>query len=219
MITVHHLEKSRSHRIIWLLEALAVPYQLRTYQRDSRTLLAPSALKKVHALGKAPVLTDNELTLTESGAIIEYLLDSYGQDAELRPSTEPALTQYRYWLHYAEGSLMPLLVMSLVMSRIGESPTPWLLRPLARMIGNTVKAQYLQPQLDSHLAMIEQHLSQQPWFAGAFSAADMQMAYPLEAAAGRLEMVAYPQIQGFIRRCQALPAYQAALAKGGPVSL
>src|SRR5687768_5409513 len=118
MLTVHHLNNSRSQRVLWLLEELGVPYEIKRYQRDPKTMLAPSSLKKVHPLGKSPVITDGELTVAESGAIIEYLVERYGKGTLAPPASAPAHRRYVYWMHYGEGSLMPLLVMKLVFSRI-----------------------------------------------------------------------------------------------------
>ena len=219
MLKVHHLEKSRSHRILWLLEKLQVPYELEVYRRDPETLLAPPELKRLHPLGKSPVLTDDELTIAESGAILEYILDRYGA-GELRPEDAAPRRQYRYWMHYAEGSLMPLLVMKLVFERVPRSPMPFFVRPVARMIASGVEAKFLRPQLRTHLDFIESHLSEHRWFAGEFSAADIQMSFPLEAAAGgRVGLERYPSIRDVLERCRADPSYQRAIAVGGPVSL
>jgi len=204
---------------LWLLEKLQVPYELETYARDPKTLLAPPELKKLHPLGKSPILTDDEITVAESGAILEYILDRYDA-GELRPEDATHRRHYRYWMHYAEGSLMPLLVMKLVFERIPRAPMPFFVRPVARMIATGFEAQFLRPQLRTHLDFIETHLSEHEWFAGQFSAADIQMSYPLEAAAGeRLGLDRYPAIRAFLERCRADAAYQKALAAGGPVTL
>ncbi|WKE65207.1 glutathione S-transferase [Gallaecimonas kandeliae] len=222
MLTLHHLEKSRSQRVLWLLEALQLPYALKCYQRDPKTLLAPAELKAVHPLGKSPVLVDGDLVVAESAAILEYLLDQYGQ-GRFRPQDAGALQQYRYWLHYAEGSLMPLLVMKLVFGRIPQGPMPFFVRPLARSLMAKVQALFLAPQLKNHLDYIEGQLQGRDWFAGPgagdFSAADIQMSFPLEAAASRTDLDAYPNIRAFIARCRRDPHYQQALEKGGPLLL
>jgi len=217
MLTLHHLNNSRSQRILWLMEELGLPYHITTYQRDPATLLAPPALKAIHPLGKAPVITDNDIVVAESGAIIEYLVDSYDREHTLKPAPgSQAARDYTYWLHYAEGSAMPPLLMSLVFSRISQPPMPALLRPLARLIEKGVRKGYLDPQLDSHLRYIDSHLSRSGWFAGdQFSAADIQMSFPLEAANSRVPLCkTLPHIQTFLQRIHARPAYQEALLAG-----
>lgn len=218
MITLHHLNNSRSQRVIWLLEELQLPYQIAHYQRDAKTMLAPAALRAIHPLGKSPVITEGEVVVAESGAIIEYLMDKPGAEW-LRPAAgSKAMLDYRYWLHYAEGSAMPPLLLSLVFSRLDKPPMPALLRPLARMIANGVQTGYLQPQLKLHLDYIEQQLAGSGWFAGdSFSAADIQMSFPLEAASSRgLVGEQRPHIRHFLASIHARPAYQAALLQGGP---
>ncbi|BBF85356.1 glutathione S-transferase [Aquitalea magnusonii] len=218
MITLHHLNNSRSQRIIWLLEELQLPYTITRYQRDDKTMLAPAALKTIHPLGKAPVISDGDVVVAESGAIIEYLVDKPGAQW-LKPAADSqALLDYRYWLHYAEGSAMPPLLMSLVFSRLDQPPMPALLRPLARLIANGVRKNYLQPQLAMHFNHIEAHLAKNGWFAGnSFSAADIQMSFPLEAASARgLVTQQHPHIRAFLQTIHARPAYQAALQQGGP---
>ncbi len=218
MLTLHHLEKSRSHRVLWLLEKLRVPYELEVYRRDPNTLLAPKKLQQLHPLGKSPILTDDEITVAESGAILEYVLDRHGR-GQLRPEDETRHRQYRYWLHYAEGSLMPLLVMRLVFERVPKGPMPFFVRPVARLITSKVNEKFLGPQIARHLDYIESHLGQHEWFAGEFSAADIQMSYPLEAASSRVDLAGYPAIRSFLERCRADEAYQTALERGGPVVL
>ncbi len=218
MITLHHLNNSRSQRIIWLLEELQLPYQIKHYQRDPRSMLAPAALKAVHPLGKSPVISDDDIVVAESGAIIEYLVEKYGV-GRLKPAADSkALLDYRYWLHYAEGSAMPPLLMNLVFSRLDQPPMPALLRPLARLIARGVRSNYLNPQLQLHFDHIEQQLAQNSWFAGKdFSAADIQMSFPLEAAShSGILSARHPHIQAFLSAIHARPAYQAALRQGGP---
>ncbi|MBP6717553.1 MAG: glutathione S-transferase [Rhodoferax sp.] len=225
MLTVHHLETSRSHRILWLLEELGVPYKLKVYKRDPKTRLAPPALKKVHPLGKSPVVTDEGDTFAESGAIIEYLVERYGREAvgELAHLAPPAGTaeqrQCRFWMHYAEGSLMNWMVMKLVFMSIPTQPMPFFVRPIARAICNGVQAKLIDPNLDTALAFIEEHLSQHTWFAGKqLTMADFQMSFAVEAALSRSKTVsAYPQLQAYADRLRARPAYQRAVQKGGPV--
>jgi glutathione S-transferase len=221
MLTVHHLNNSRSQRVLWLLEELGLPYDITHYQRDATTSLAPAALRKVHPLGKSPVITDGALTVAESGAILEYLVDRYGA-GRLKPAPdgEDAL-RYRYFMHFAEGSAMPPLVMKLIFSKVARSPMPFFAKPIAKGIAAKVIQGYLQPQIEAQLAFLEAELSQRPWFAGhEFSAADVQMSFPVEAAAARGGAMAnYPRLQDFLARIHARPAYQAALARGGPFAL
>jgi glutathione S-transferase len=218
MIIVHHLNNSRSQRILWLLEELELPYQIRHYQRHAQTMLAPPELLAVHPLGKSPVISDGETVVAESGAIVDYLIERYGNGRLIPPAGSADYRRYRYWLHYAEGSAMPLLVMKLIFSRIPPS-VPALIRPIARAIVNGVNRRFLGPNLQRHLEFIESELSQHSWFAGEqFSAADIQMSFPVEAAAARGGS-SLPQLQAFLQRIHARPAYQRALEKGGPYQL
>ncbi len=216
MITVHHLENSRSQRVLWLLEELELDYEIRHYRRDPRTSLAPPELRAIHPLGKSPVVTDEGLTIAESGAIIEYLIECYGA-GRLAPATGTAEhLRYRYWMHYAEGTMMPLLVMSLIFNRVEQAPL--LIRPIAKAISRQVKSAYLGPNLTANLDYLEAELSQHEWFAGSeFSAADIQMSFPLEAAAARVARDQNrPAIGRFIERIREREAYQRAMEKGGP---
>ena len=225
MLTLHHLETSRSHRILWLLEELGVPYELRRYQRDPATRLAPPELKKIHPLGKSPVLTDGELVVAESGAILEYLAECYGAQApaelaHLEPARgTPAHRQCRFWMHYAEGSLMNWLVMQLVFGSIPRQPMPFFVRPVARALCAGVQQKLIQPNVQAALAFMENHLAQHRWFAGEhLSLADFQMSFAVEAAPARgAAASAWPHLQAYLQRIQARPAYQRALEKGGPV--
>ena len=225
MLTLHHLETSRSHRILWLLEELGVPYELRRYQRDPATRLAPPELKKIHPLGKSPVLTDGELVVAESGAILEYLAECYGAQApaelaHLEPARgTPAHRQCRFWMHYAEGSLMNWLVMQLVFGSIPRQPMPFFVRPVARALCAGVQQKLIQPNVQAALAFMEHHLAQHRWFAGEhLSLADFQMSFAVEAALARGTAVsAWPHLHAYLQRIQARPAYQRALEKGGPV--
>ena len=221
MILVHHLNNSRSQRILWLLEELGVPYEIKRYARDAKTMLAPPELRAVHPLGKSPVITDGPNTVAESGAIIEYLLDRYG-DGRLRPAAGSAdRLRYTYWLHFAEGSAMPPLLMKLVFDRIEASPMPFFVRPIARGIANKVKTSFILPNLERHLAFMEGELAVCDWFAGPeFSAADIQMSFPVEVShvRGGLDD-SRPRLMGFLKRIHSRPAYRSAVAKGGPYSL
>lgn len=219
MITVHHLEQSRSHRVLWLLEELEVPYQIKRYQREP-TMLAPEALKKVHPLGKSPVITDGNQVVAESGAILEYLEEKYDHEFRLKVSDEASRLQCRYWLHYAEGSLMPLLVMKLIFGQMGKAPVPWLLRPVGAAFGKGVQKTFLDKQLKPHMQMIEQHLAANPWFAGQrFSIADIQMSFPLLALARRAGLEQMPASQKWLQTVQQRAAWQRAIDQGGELSL
>lgn len=216
MIVVHHLEHSRSHRILWLLEELALPYELIEYKRDPQTMLAPPALKRVHPLGKSPVITDNGQVIAESGAIVEYLLDRYGE-GRFRPAHDsPDLLRYRYWLHYAEGSAMPLLVMKLVFNELPRQ-APWIARPVLNVVRAAVGAKLLDPQLEQHAAFWEDHLVQHAYMAGEqFTAADIQMSYPVDASLTRISTRApRPATFAYMQRLRERPAYQRALLRGG----
>lgn len=220
MITVHHLENSRSQRILWLLEELGVDYDIKRYERDPDTGLAPPELEKLHSLGKAPIVTDDDITLAESGAIIEYLVDKF-DDGALRPEKgTPEGRAYTYWLHYAEGSFAPLMVMSLVMTRIETAPVPFFLKPVTRGIAAKVREGYLNPTIEKNLAMMEESLSDSDWFCGdSLSAADIQMSFAVEAAEARVGTGKFPAIAAYLERMRARPAFQAAIEKGGPYAL
>ena len=220
MITVHHLNNSRSQRVLWLLEELGLPYEIKHYQRDAKTSLAPPELRQVHPLGKSPVITDGALTVAESGAILEYLVDRHGQ-GRLKPTGEQDLLDYRYFMHFAEGSAMPPLVMKLVFNKIKRAPMPFFVKPIAKGIADKVLSSFVQPNIDAQLKFLESELTARPWFAGAeMSAADVQMSFPLEAAAARGgAMDGYPKIKAFLERIHARPAYKKALERGGPYDL
>ncbi|MFP3249958.1 MAG: glutathione S-transferase, partial [Paraburkholderia sp.] len=221
MLTVHHLNNSRSQRVLWLLEELGVPYEIKRYERDAKTMLAPPELRAIHPLGKAPVITDDGLTIAESGAIIEYLVDRYGQGRLAPAAGTPERLRYTYWLHYAEGSVMPPLLLKLVALRIGSAPMPFFARPIARKIASTLEASFVDPQIKLHLGYVNDALTPTGWFVGnEFSAADVQMSFPLEAAAARGGANAnIAAIQGFLERIHARPAYQRALERGGKYEL
>ncbi|GAB3486195.1 glutathione S-transferase family protein [Marinomonas epiphytica] len=215
MIKVHHLENSRSQRILWLLEELRLDYEVLSYQRGENAS-APESLKAIHPLGKSPILTDGELVVAESGAIIEYLLDAYDEESRLRPFIGQDLLDYRYWLHFAEGSLMPLLVMKLVLAKVPDNPMPFFIKPVARTLMAKIQAKFIMPRLTPQLAFIEERLQQKQWFAGsAFSAADIQMSFPLLAARSRLDLSAYPSITSYLNKLEELPSFQLAIEKGG----
>lgn len=218
MITVHHLENSRSQRILWLLEELGVPYELKIYQRDEKTLLAPPELKAIHPLGKSPVVTDGNRVIAESALIISYLVDKYGE-GKLKPKDEDNLLRSQYWLHNAEGSLISPLLLELVFSKVESSPMPFFAKPIAKKIAQTVRSSWIKPQLKLHLDFVEDELKKSEWFAGdEFTAADIMMSYPLEAAAvnGKLHR---PKIEEFLKKITSRAAYKRAIERGGPFSV
>jgi glutathione S-transferase len=204
MLIVHHLENSRSQRVLWMLEELGLPYEVRRYERLP-SMLAPPELKRVHPLGKAPVLEDTDAgrTLAETGAILDYLVDL--ADGRLgSPPHRDAVLRYRFWLHYAEASLMPPLFVKLVLTRVP--------------IFGRVALKRIQPMIDVHLDYVEAELGQRPWFAGdQLSAADIMMSFPLEAARSRGGLDgARPHTIAWLDRVHARPAYRRALERGGP---
>lgn len=225
MIIVHHLETSRSQRVLWLLEELGVPYEIKRYKRDPRTRLAPPELKAVHPLGKSPVITDDGLTIAESGAIIEYLAERHGHQglgdvSSLVPAAgTPEHLQNRFWMHYAEGSLMNWAVMKLVFMTIPTQPMPFFVRPIARQLCAQVQAKLVDPNLDAGLSYMESHLGSHAWFSGEhLTIADFQMSFAVAAAMARGGSAArYPKLAAYKAKMEARPAYQRAIAKGGPV--
>lgn len=216
-ITVHHLNDSRSQRILWLLEELGLEYQVKRYERDRETLLAPASLREVHPLGKSPVITDEELTLAESGAIVEYLLDRYGNGRLAPVAGTSERLRYTYWLHYAEGSAMPPLVMQLIFNQIEQKTTPFFLQPIVKLITGRVKSTFIEPQIAQHLDYLAAELEKNTWFVGSeFTAADIQLSFPLEAAASYSKLDASrPQLLAFLERIHARSAYKRALERGG----
>ena len=221
MITLHHLENSRSQRVLWLLEELGLPYQVRRYQRDPKTMLAPPELARVHALGKSPVITDGDITVAESGAIIEYLLDAHGAGRLRPPADTPERRQFTYWLHFAEGSAMPPLLMKLVFDKVRSAPVPFFIKPIVKGITDKVTNSFIVPNITRQLDFMEAELGRQKWFAGKdFSAADIQMSFPLEAAAARAGLDASrPKLTDWLKRIHARAAYRRALEVGGPYTL
>lgn len=215
LVVVHHLNLSRSQRIVWLLEELAQPYEVKLYERDPQTLQAPASLRAVHPLGKSPVITDGELTLAESGAIVEYLAER-APSPLAPPVGSPDRARYLYWMHYAEGSLMPPLLVHLIFERLGKARVPFFIKPIMRRIAVQGQAAVSLPQLTRHADFVESELAARPWFAGeAFSAADIQMSYPLQVLERRLGIAGRPHIQAWLRRIQDRPAYQRAQQRSG----
>jgi glutathione S-transferase len=220
MITVHHLNNSRSQRILWLLEELGLEYDIKRYERDPKTMLAPEALRKVHPLGKSPVITDGELTVAESGAIVEYLVDRYGNGRLAPEPHTPERLRYTYWLHYAEGSAMPPLLLNLVFKEV-VNKSPFFVRRVARAISTQTRESFIQPQIDLHLDYMEAALEKNTWFvADEITAADIQMSFPLEEAAARAGLDdSRPNLTAFLKRIHDRPAYQQALQRGGQYDL
>jgi len=219
MIVVHHLNNSRSQRILWMLEELGLDYEIKPYQREP-SMQAPASLRAVHPLGKSPVISDGDKILAESGAILEYLSATYGGARFTPPAGTPERLRYTYFMHYAEGSLMPLLFMKLVFGRL-PTRVPIFMRPVARAIAAGADRTLLGPQISTHFAFLEGELAGRDWFAGnAFTAADIQMSFPIEAAAARSPLFArLPRLKAFLDRIQARPAYKRAVEKGGKYEL
>ncbi|WP_336978891.1 glutathione S-transferase [Brevundimonas nasdae] len=219
MIKVHHLNDSRSQRVLWLLEELGLDYEVVRYQRNPGNRLAPPELLAIHPLGKSPVIEDGAVKVAETGAIVEYLLDTYGQ-GRLRPAmgTEDG-RRFTYWLHYAEGSAMPPLLLKLVFSMLPRR-APALLKPIVNGVANKAITSFVDPQLRTHVGFWEDELGRSEWFAGdQFTAADIMMSFPVEAGADRaFDAETKPRLKAFLNRIHARPAYQRALKRGGPYS-
>ena len=221
MIIVHHLNNSRSQRILWLLEELGLEYDVKRYQRDQKTMLAPPELRKIHPLGKSPVITDGDLTLAESGAIVEYLVGRYGNRRLVPAADTLEKLRYTYWLHYAEGSMMPPLLMKLIFDRLERAPMLFFVKPIARAISKKTKTSFIEPNINRHLDYLEAELGKAAWFAGPeFTAADIQMSFPLEAATVRGGLnSSRPKLMAFLDRVHARPAYKKAIERGGKYEL
>lgn len=205
MLTVHHLNQSRSQRILWLLEEVGVPYDIKFYERDKTTNLAPPELKAVHPLGKSPVITDNGETIIESGAIVDYVIRKYGE-GRLQPAADSAdYTRYQEWLHYAEGSAMLPLLLKMYTGRLGEGGAP--LQPR------------IADELANHLGYIENSLEGRDYLLGDLTGADIQLGFVGEFAGMFGERAKYPNIDAWVKRFQARPAYKRALERGGPYAL
>jgi glutathione S-transferase len=220
MITVHHLNNSRSQRVLWLLEELGVEYDIRKYERDPKTMLAPPELQAVHPLGKSPVITDGDLVIAESGAILEYLVERYDRGTLAPPRGTAERLRWSYWMHFAEGSAMPPLLVKLIFDKIVQAPMPFFVRPIVRTISTKVVGTVVTPNLERQWDFMEGELKRSTWFAGeSFSAADIQMSFPLEAAAQRAGLdERHPKLMNFLKRIHARPAYKRALKRGGPYS-
>lgn len=219
MVIVHHLENSRSQRVLWLLEELGVEYEVKRYERDKKTMLAPDSLRAVHPLGKSPVITDGDVTVAESGAIVEYLIHTYGDDAiKFAPGTKEWMDN-NFWMHSAEGSVMPFMVLKLVFSQLDKAPV--FIRPIAKAIKKQVMKAFVQPNIDRNLSFINAHLQDKQWFvADRFSGSDAQMIFPIEAASVRDKLESkYPAILAYMEKVHSRPAYKRALERGGPYQL
>lgn len=216
MLTVHYLNNSRAHRILWMLEEMDTPYELEVYERDPKTQLAPASLKQVHPLGKSPVVTDGHRTIAETGTIVEYLGRTYGNGMMI-PTADSDRQQYDYWIHYGEGSLMPLLLMKLLFDKAVSSPMPFFIRPIARIIPDKITSMYLGPTLATHLDFVEAHLAENTWFAGQeLSGADVVMSFAMEGIASSESLGGkYPNIEAYVARLQERPAYKRALERTG----
>ncbi|MEZ0222353.1 glutathione S-transferase family protein [Tardiphaga sp. 1201_B9_N1_1] len=219
MLTVHHLNNSRSQRVLWLLEELGVPYEIIRYNRQPN-MLAPPELRAIHPLGKSPVITDSGNTIAESGAIVEYLVKTYGNGRLIPPDNTPERLRFTYWLHYAEGSAMPPLLLKLIFLMLPKR-APLLMRPVVNAIAAKALNTLVDPQLKQHMAFWEGELSKSEWFASSeFTAADIQMSFPLEAASARAGLEqGHPKAMAWLAKIHARPAYQRALEKGGPYSV
>ena len=219
MLTVHHLNQSRSQRVLWALEELNLPYQIVRYQRGA-DMLAPDSLKKIHPLGKSPIVENDGHVIAESGAILEYLQEIGDPESRFKPQDIEGKLQYRFWLHYAEGSLMSLMMIKLVLQMLGKSPVPLGLRTVGKVLGTGVQKAWLNNQIATHAGFIESHLAKTPWFAGENpSMADIQMSFPLFALLSRGGIPSLRNIAAWKARVEARPAWQQAIEKGGPFSL
>jgi glutathione S-transferase len=217
MIIVHHLNESRSQRILWLLEELGLDYEVKRYERDRKTMLAPELLRAVHPLGKSPIITDGDIILAESGAIVEYLIGVYGDGRLIPPQGSAERRHYAFWLHHAEGSAMPLLVMKFIFQEMTRR-APFFIRPLMRLIEREIGARYINPNLLAHVQYWETTLAESTWFAGPdFTGADIMMSFPAETAAAREVITGkHPKLMAFLNNIHARPAYRRALERGGP---
>jgi len=221
MITLHYLENSRAQRILWLLEELGVDYEIKHYKRNSETMLAPPELKKIHALGKSPIITDGEVCIAESAAIVEYLIETYGNGKLVPKLASSDHLKYREKMHYAEGSIMPFMLLTLIFNKIKTAPMPFFVKPIAKAIANKTLQSFVSPNVKTHLSYLEEELSQTGWFAGdELTGADIMMSFPLEAASARANLKEdFPNLSAYLKKIHAMPSYQKALEKGLPYKL
>jgi glutathione S-transferase len=217
MITLHHLKDSRSQRILWLLEYLELPYELKIYFRNSDTGLAPDQLKKIHPLGKSPIISDDEKIMAESAAIIEYLIDRYGEGKIYGPKQGKDYRTSLYWMHFAEASLLPPLLIKLIFDTLSSKKVPFLIRPIMKKISLEVEKQFYGPNIKNNFEMINSYLSENEWFSGKeMGGADIQMSFPLEAGLSKMtDSSNYQNIKKYLNKIHILPSYQRALEKGG----
>lgn len=220
MLTVHHLNNSRSQRVLWALEELEVPYEIVKYERDRETMLAPPELQRIHPLGKSPVVVDDGATYAESGAILEYLAEAYGKGRFVPPAGTQAARDCRYFMHYAEGSLMPFLLLKLIFGKIKHG-APFLVRPITNAIVARVSRDFIDPNLTRHVKFLGDHLEQHAWFAGdEITIADFQMVFAVEGILARAkDFTPSPKLGEWLARSKARPAFQRALDKGGPYQI
>jgi len=217
VITVHHLEKSRSHRVLWMLEELGLPYELVEYKRNPKTMLGPPELRKIHPLGKSPVIDEDGIIYAESAAILEHLVERHGAGRFVPAAGSADYTRYRYFMHYAEGSVMTPLVLKLVTTRVRAAKVPFFIKPIARKIAATIDDSFTDPNLRRHIEFIEAELGRSPWFAGAdFSTADIQMSYPVSGLVRTKDLGTTERMQAFLGRIRERPAYERAIDRGGP---
>jgi glutathione S-transferase len=216
MIVVHHLNNSRSQRVLWLLEELGLPYEIKRYERDAQTMLAPPELKAIHPLGKSPVITDGDKVIAETGAIVEYILETYGEGRLIPAPGTPERLRFTYWLHYAEGSAMTPLLLKLVFTSL-PNRAPGLMKGFVRTVSGRAEQSFVDPQIKAHVDYWEAELSKSEWFAGdTLTGADIMMSFPLEAGAARGGAGSRPHVKAFLEKIHARPAYQRALERGGP---
>lgn len=218
MIIVHHLEKSRSHRVLWLLEELELPYEIALYKRNPKTLLAPPELRDVHPLGKSPVVEDGGTKYAESAAILEHLVETHGGGRFAPAAGTPAHVKYRYFMHYAEGSVMSPLLLKLVTSRVRAAKVPFFVKPIAKKIAGTIDASFVDPNLTRHLEFIDAELGRSKYFCGdEFTVADIQMSYPVSGLLLRAkDLGPTGNLKAFYERIKNRPAYERAVERGGP---
>lgn len=215
-VVLHHLNNSRSQRILWLLEELEIPYEVKRYERDLKTMRAPDSLTAIHPLGKSPVLEHDGRTFAETGAIVEYILDTLANGA-LRPEVgSDDFYRYRFFLHYAEGSLMTPLLVKLIMGQVRDAPVPFFLKPIMKGVASKVDGSFTDPEITKHMKFLNDELKGREWFAGELSGADIMLSFPLEAAGARVDIGRYPNVKAFVERVHARPAYARALERGGP---
>ena len=219
MIIVHHLENSRSQRVLWLLEELGEPYEVKRYDRDKKTNLAPAALLKVHPLGKSPVIEDDGLVIAETGTIFEYLLKRNDNDLRI-DENDDAYWRQQYWLHAAEGSFAPMMIIALLLGRMENAPLPFFAKPIARKLVKAVRSGYVDHTTKALYDYAEDTLGKSQWLCGdKFSAADIIMSFPFEAFSVRGDLAQYPNIAGFLKHIHVRPGYMAALESGGPYGI